>query len=93
LHERWRVPNARRDMMTERAYQILDDSKAKPRDVISAFNAILSACKRNLQTVSTVIKAQEHEGMETRMVEIERRLGIVDESGGPADPANGGSAE
>jgi len=93
LQERWRVPNARRDVLTERVYQILDDSKAKPRDVIAAFNAILSACKSNLQSVSTVIKAREHEEMEKRMAEIEHRLGIGQGSGGGGNPAIGGSAD
>jgi len=79
--------------MTERVYQIFEDSAAKPRDVISAFNAIVSACKTNLQSVSTVIKAREHEELETRMVEIERRLGIGEGSGKQGDPAIGGSAD
>ena len=93
LRERWRVPSARRDLMTERVYQILDDSAAKPRDVLAAFKAILSACKTNLQSVSTVIKAREHEELATRMVEIERRLGIGEGSVGRGDPAIGGSAD
>ena len=93
LRERWRVPRARRDLMPERVYRILADSEARPRDVISAFKAILSACKNNLQSISTVIKAREHEGMEERVTEIERKLGIEQRSGGRRDRAIGGSAE
>jgi len=88
-----RVPRARRDLITERVYQILDNSEAKPREVISAFNAIVSACKTNLQSVSTVIKAREHQELATRMVVIERRLGIGEGSVGRGDPAIGGSAD
>ncbi len=93
LHERWRAPKSRRDPITERLNQILENSEAKPRDVIAAFKAIVSACKNNRQSVSTVIKAREHEEMETRMVEIERRLGIGEGSVGRGDPAIGGSAD
>jgi len=72
---------------------ILPPFFVEPQDVIAAFKAILSACKSNLQSVSTVIKAREHEELATRMVEIERRLGIGEGSGGRGDPAIGGSAD
>ncbi|MFI5456984.1 MAG: hypothetical protein ACHRXM_16180 [Isosphaerales bacterium] len=61
--------------------------------MISAFKAILSACKNDLQIVSAVIKAREHEELENRMKEIECRLGIGEESGGRGNRAIGGSAE
>jgi hypothetical protein len=93
LREHWRVPGARRDLMIEPVYQIVTNPAAKPRDVIAAFNTILSACRSNLQSVSTVIKAREHEELATRMVEIERRLGIGEGSVGRGDPAIGGSAD
>jgi len=93
LRERWRIAEARRDLLIERVYRIVDDSEAKPRDVISAFKAILSACKNNLQSVSTVIAARRHEELEERMKEIERDLGIEEGSGGRRNGAIGGSAE
>jgi len=72
---------------------ILPPFLVEPQDVISAYKAIVSACKTNLQSVSTVIKAREHEELETRMVAIERRLGIGEGSGGGGNPAIGGSAD
>jgi len=52
LHERWRAPKSRRDPITERLNQILENSEAKPRDVISACKAIVSACKDEISPTS-----------------------------------------
>ena len=74
IRERWLIPPALRTSLVDQLGQIVQDSNAGPRDVISAAKALLSASKVNLQSVSVTIKAQLHEELEDRMTEIEREL-------------------
>jgi len=51
------------------------------------------ACKNSLQSVSTVIKARQHEELEERVKELERDFWIEEGLGGRRNLAIGGSAE
>jgi hypothetical protein len=73
LRERWAIPKALRRPLIERLGQIVQDPEAGPREVTAAARAILSASKINLENISVTIKAREHEDLEGRIMELERR--------------------
>jgi hypothetical protein len=78
LREHWRVPEAKRALLMERLFGIVENSETKPRELISAFKAILAAGKNNLQSVSATIKARDHRELEKMMTDIEKRLDARD---------------
>jgi hypothetical protein len=61
IAERWEIPDALRPGLVKKLAKIMDDDASSPREVVSAAKAILSASKINLESITTEIKAQEHE--------------------------------
>jgi hypothetical protein len=61
IAEAWPIPEALRPRLIKRLAKITRDKTASPREITSAAKAILSASKINLESIATIIKAQEHE--------------------------------
>ena len=60
--------------LIKRLAKITRDKAASPREITSAAKAILSASKINLESIATVMKAQEHEELVDRVEELEKRI-------------------
>jgi hypothetical protein len=72
--ERWEIPASMRRPLVARLSRIICDPNTPHREVLSAVSAILTVSKINLANIDLTIKVQQHEELERRMTEIERRL-------------------
>ena len=74
IAEQWPIPEALRPNLIKRLARITKDKTASPREVTSACKAILSASKINLESIVTVMKAEEHEDLVERIEELENKV-------------------
>ena len=72
--ERWEIPASLREPLVARLSRIIRDPNTPHREVLSAVSAVMTASKINLANIDLTIKVQQHEELERRMAEIERRL-------------------
>jgi hypothetical protein len=75
IRERWEIPASLRGPLVGRLSRIICDPNTPHREVLSAVSAIMTASKINLANIDLTIKVQQHEELERRITELERRLG------------------
>lgn len=74
LREAWPIPETLRPQVIKRLGRIVRSKSASSREHISASKALLTASKINLDVVGVTIAAKEHEELEPRLAELERRV-------------------
>jgi hypothetical protein len=73
ISEHWDIPAKMRGELVDRLGQIVKDSAASHRAVVSAARGLLAASKINLEGVRTALVAQDREELEGRITALERR--------------------
>jgi hypothetical protein len=73
ISEHWDIPAEMRGRLVDRLGDIVKDSAASHRAVVSAARGLLAASKINLEGVRTALFARDQEELEERITALERQ--------------------
>jgi hypothetical protein len=79
MFHNWPVPRDTRRKAIDRMARIIESSDARPRDYAAAARVLLSASRVSLDSVKTVIAAQDHSDLCKRVAKITKNDELAEE--------------
>ncbi len=74
IAEAWPIPADLRPLLIRRLAHIVTSDNSSPREQTSAAKALLAASKINLESIATVIRAEEHEQLVEDVEYLKRKM-------------------